>query len=47
MFYYIFDITGKCPDSTSCYDNIRVIEDRYEAIFIWKILGIRPRVMAV
>lgn len=40
MFIYVFTVSGEW----TC-DDIRVVEDRREALLFMKILGIRPRVL--
>jgi hypothetical protein len=45
MFWYVFSIDGRTPDSTTDPDDIRVIEDRGQALAYMKILGFKPRVV--
>jgi hypothetical protein len=47
MFIYVFSMGGETPGPETHPDDLRVIEDRAEAIVYMKILGWTPRVLCL
>lgn len=41
MFLYVFSLTGQFDDA----DDLRIVQDRGEALMFMVVLGIRPKVV--
>lgn len=41
-FYYVFSLSGRFNDA----DDLRIVQDRSEALMFMHILNLRPRVVA-
>jgi len=45
MFWYVFTLDGKLADNTTDPDDLRIIEDRGQALMYIKVLGFKCRVI--
>ncbi len=47
LFYYLFDISNlqRIPDKDTCYEDLRIVEDRATALMYIKVLQAKCKVV--